>query len=230
MSQFPPSFDQPRRLSSGLAVAAIICASIGLCVPGLGLVGLILGIVAISKASSSPETHGGRGAAIAAIIVGIVVLVLNVVAIGVLLPALAKAREAARDFKSSIQLSMIAQAMHNYANANKGWLPEAGADWQSRLSLGDPSIFVSPRDEHATAADSYIYIPGFNIQQFKDPATAVVLYENPKYVNGGQVSVTFGDWHPGFISVSQLQQTLDASEKPGATTKSPKPSGTKGGG
>ncbi len=226
MSQFPPqAFDQPRSLSIGLAIGALVCAILGLCVPGLGLVAIVLGIVALTQASSKPQTHGGKGMAIAAIIVGAVSLLFSILSIGILLPALGKARESARQLKSSTQLRGIDQALAMYASDNKGWLPEAGADWQARLASYsiDTAILTSPRSESATAADSYIYIPGFKLDQVSNPSRAIVAYENPAHVPRGMISVAYLDGHVEAVRVAELQRTLDAAEKPGrATPPSPR--------
>lgn len=225
MSQMPSSaYEQPRSLSAGLAIAALICAILGLCVPGLGLVGLVLGIVAMVQASSKPETHGGKGMALAAIIIGAVSLVFSILSIGILLPALGKARQSARQLKSSVQLRQIDLALVSYAADNKGWLPEAGADWQSRLKayVVDPGTFISPRSETATAADSYIYIPGFNTDKSVNPSRAIVAYENPAHVPSRMVvSVAYLDGHVEAIAAADLQRTLDTAEKPGQPAGTP---------
>jgi len=225
MSQYPSSFEQPRAVSSGLAVAALVCACLGLCLPVVGLVGLILGIVAVSKASSSPQTHGGMGMGIAGIVVGALSLLTSIAVLfmsaGILLPALGKARDSARQVKSSTQLRQIDLALANYANDNNGWFPPAGADWQSLIAVPSPGVFVSPRDEHATAADSYIYIPGFNLGKINNPGDAVIVYENPKYVTHGTISVGYADGHVVQISPDALKSWLNAMEKPGDEPKPP---------
>jgi len=70
--------------ASSLAIAALICAIAGICTAGLtGLIGLILGIVALKKIGASGGTLGGRGIAIAAIIVGAVTLIIGVIFLGI---------------------------------------------------------------------------------------------------------------------------------------------------
>ena len=78
----PPLPESPK--TSGLAIAALICGIAGICTGGLGgLVGLILGIVALKKIGESGGTVGGRGLAIAAIIVGAFTLIIGAIFLGV---------------------------------------------------------------------------------------------------------------------------------------------------
>lgn len=75
----------PSAPSTGLATAAMTCGLIaipcacccGIGVP-LGIAGAVMGAIAMSKASSSPETHGGKGKALAGVICGSIGLVLSV--------------------------------------------------------------------------------------------------------------------------------------------------------
>ena len=69
--------------TSGLAIASLICGIAGICTGGVGgIVGIILGIVALKKIGASGGAMGGRGLAIAAIIVGAVTLVIGVIFLG----------------------------------------------------------------------------------------------------------------------------------------------------
>ena len=62
----PMGMGSPTR--TGLAIGALVCGIIGLvgCAP-VGLVGVILGIVALSKISADPREYGGKGYAIGGI-------------------------------------------------------------------------------------------------------------------------------------------------------------------
>jgi hypothetical protein len=67
---YPP---QPQQ-ANGFAIAGLIFSIVGFCVPVLsGLVGLILGIVGLSK-SRNPNV-GGKGLSVAAIVIGILTIV-----------------------------------------------------------------------------------------------------------------------------------------------------------
>jgi len=190
-----------------------VLAILGFCFP-FGIVGLILGIIALVQLSQPNAQKQGKGLAIAALIVAAGTMALGSIAsIGVLLPALGKARQSARQLKSATQVRAIDTALMMYAMDNKGWYPEPGANWQSRLPL-DPVLFVSPRAESAAATDSYIYVPGYKETDFKNPARTVLVYENPKYVPRGPIAVGFADGHIDLVRVDELKGLLDASDKP----------------
>jgi type IV pilus assembly protein PilA len=73
----PPAGPQE---TSGMAIAALVFGILGICLPcPLGLVGIILGIVALNRIGSTPGL-GGRGLAIAGIVVPIAA---GVVSIGI---------------------------------------------------------------------------------------------------------------------------------------------------
>ena len=65
----PPGYGMPPQQSNGMAIAGLICAIVGFCVWYLGgLLGVIFGIIGLRK-TRDPRI-GGRGVAIASIIVG----------------------------------------------------------------------------------------------------------------------------------------------------------------
>jgi hypothetical protein len=67
--------------TSGLAIASLILGIIGPCSLGLlSIVGLILGIVGLKKIKASGGAVGGRGLAIAGILVSIITLIIGVAA------------------------------------------------------------------------------------------------------------------------------------------------------
>jgi len=81
MSSTPSSSASSK--TSGLAIASLVCGIAGLCTAGLGgIVGLILGIIALRKIKASCGTMDGRGLAIAGIIVGCASVVIYVVFLG----------------------------------------------------------------------------------------------------------------------------------------------------
>jgi len=70
-----PSPQTPK--TSGLAIASLICGLVGPCTAGLAsIAGLILGIVSLKKIKAGGGAVGGRGLAIAGIIVSVVTLIL----------------------------------------------------------------------------------------------------------------------------------------------------------
>lgn len=62
---------------NGLASTAITCSCLGLCIPGLGVVGAALGVAAMRKADEMGTARPGFGMAVAAIGVGIVTTLIS---------------------------------------------------------------------------------------------------------------------------------------------------------
>lgn len=117
----------PRPRTSGLAIASLILGLLALPSCGAtGLVGLILGVVALSMISTSAEPLGGRGAAIWGIVLSAVGMVLSVVLVlsAILMPALVAARGQARSVVMMSQGKQLALAMLIYADDHDGRLPD----------------------------------------------------------------------------------------------------------
>jgi prepilin-type processing-associated H-X9-DG protein len=109
--------------TSGLAIASLVLGTLGLCSVGLsGLVGVVLGVVALTKIRRSPTRLKGKGLAIA----GICVSSLFIVAMpGILWPVLAKARHKAQTNQCLNQVKEVGLAVRLYADENNGQCPPA---------------------------------------------------------------------------------------------------------
>lgn len=228
MSQFPPDiFGQPAP-KTGLAIAALIFGIAGFFIPLAGVIGLILGIVAMRRAKREPQIYGGSGMGLAAIITGsfgTLILCVFLGLLGLLLPTLGHARQTAQHEVSLAHLRQIGMGLHQYAAANRSTMPEQGADLVSRLGpYTIPRIvFQSPRNRSAPTTESYIYIPGFNLTTAKSPSTAILMYENPEHILGlhKRVPVLYLDGHVESVSIDELPKLLDDAEKPQAPTSEP---------
>ncbi len=194
-------------LKTGLAVAALVCGIVGMCVPLVGVIGLILGIIALTRANSKPLEFGGKGMAIGGIAVGgasiLVSCLMSLMMMGILLPALGKARSAARQIKSGVQVRAISQALFMYAGENQDAFPEAGADLTKRLSKWiDPSIWNSPSS--IPGEPSYLYVPG---QSPDFDATKVLVFENPVLMRGG-TNIGYCDGSVTFLTPPDWMQVI----------------------
>jgi hypothetical protein len=136
--------------TSGLAITGLVCGVLGFVSLGLlGLIGLVLSIMAQGSINRSGGRIGGRGVATAGIIVSASSLLMGCVIaglIGLLLPALAKARESARSLKDQAQLSQVGMAVLIYTADNDGRFPSADSWPQDLVDLQfvtDESIFES---------------------------------------------------------------------------------------
>ncbi len=103
--------------NSGLAIASLVLGLLGFCSAGLtALVGLILGIIALVRIRQSAGRLGGQGFAIAGICVSGFFLLLIPIQLGLLLPALAKAKSRAQGINCVSNLKQLGLAMQIYSN------------------------------------------------------------------------------------------------------------------
>ena len=72
-SAAPPSRDLAI-VSLGLGIFSLLCGTITLGIASIG--GIVTGIIALVRARNEPERYGGRGLAIAGIVISVVALVL----------------------------------------------------------------------------------------------------------------------------------------------------------
>jgi type II secretory pathway pseudopilin PulG len=112
----------------GLAIASLVLGVLSLCTfAGLGiggLVGTILGIMAVVKANKSPATHGGKGLAIAGIATSVISF-LAIPLIGIIaaiaIPSLLRARVSANEAGAIGDIRSVISAEAAYSSANAGY-------------------------------------------------------------------------------------------------------------
>jgi len=219
----PPPASAPTR-TSGLAISSLVLGILGVFSCGLtALVGLILGIVGLTKIKKSEGRLSGSGLAIAGIVVsGIFLLMLPLFA-AMLLPALAKAKAKAQAIQClnnakqiSLGIMMVTDANTNICPEAATWcddvLPEVGANTIFLCSAGDPN------DRCHFALNQQL--AGKDITEVKNPATTVMIFESDGgwNLNGGselllreprhnqKLIVGFVDGHVEMLATSQLAQ------------------------
>jgi prepilin-type processing-associated H-X9-DG protein len=233
MSNLPASdsFTYTAPPSKGMALASLILGILG-CIPLVGIVAIILGAIAMKRATSEPQRFGGFGLALGGVICGFVFTLSSclVFGAGVFLPALGQARQSARHLKSQSQLQQIGVALHMYATDNNGAFPESEQDWQARLVpryVPNASIFEIPGHDAGNPA-TYVYIPGLVLNNVTSPASTPVIYESNPHPWKHRVHVLFADGHVDDIDADQLQSVLAPGGKPAAAKPAapePKPAG-----
>lgn len=119
---------QTEPISSGMAIGALVCGILGIvtCVFPIGIVGIILGIIALNRASGQPQRYGGKGLAIGGIVVGGCSLVSTPMLIAMLLPSLGRARELSKQTVCMANLRGLGQACYIYAQDPPGVFPMLG--------------------------------------------------------------------------------------------------------
>ena len=226
--QFPPPgygyppYPQPSRPTSGWATAGLIFGILGFCLPIIGsLLGIVLGIIGITK--TRDNRAGGRGMAVAGLILGIISLLFGPLLIAILIPALNRAREQANRVKCAADMRMLGQAMLTYANTNGDQYPDNLEGLLKTDPSLSPAIFVCPAGDKTPpdnsspqkfASDiasgqhtSYIYLgKGLDLHA---PADTVLIYEPLEDHAREGMNVLFGDGHVQFLDRTQSQTILD---------------------
>ncbi|HEX4644868.1 MAG TPA: DUF4190 domain-containing protein [Verrucomicrobiae bacterium] len=169
--------------TSGMAVASLICGILGLFICITAPVGLVLGIMAHGKINRSQGRLTGSGLAIAGIILSAVLPLIFAGAFmaGLLLPALAKAKQKAQTINCMNNLKQLGLAAQMYAGDNNGKLPLA-AHWCDALvtNVGSPSVFKCPI--HPEQRSSYALNAKLNGNKLSEVnSRTVLLFES----NGG---------------------------------------------
>ncbi len=182
----PPSsvetIQPPKRC--GLATASLVLGLLGIVPCGVfGVIGLPLGITALVKIGRSNGRLKGNGLAIAGIscsTAALGALVLQIILIGILLPALGTARMAARQAMAFSQARQLAMAATLYVNDHDDQYPPADNWVQALLDQGviNEQTLVSPfamEDGRAFAMNAKL--GEIRIANIADPARTVLFFE-----------------------------------------------------
>ncbi len=176
---FTPDYsDANAKKRKGHAVASLVIGVLGLFTVGIfligSIVGTVLGVVAMNKQSKEPSVYGGRGLAIAGVVVNVLALVM-VVPVGIIaaiaIPNLLAARRAANEASAISTLRTIVAAEDTYrATAGAGQYadinqlaaagliekqllsgPKHGYVFNVTLSGGDFDATATPTDDSPNA-------------------------------------------------------------------------------
>lgn len=121
--------------TSMMAVFSLILGVLAICLPILlSIPAIVLGFLGLSAIGKSGGRLGGKGMAMAGLILGFVSIPLACASIGlVLMPAVSSARAAAHRIESSNNMKIIGLAVLSYADANNTMMPCEGTG-TARLS------------------------------------------------------------------------------------------------
>jgi len=229
--QGPPPLDYVPTYGVGSNVPALVGLICGvvLCVPFLsGIAALVLGRLGLGRAN---ELHGaGRRMAQAAIVLGMVNLVLSFVVLAASFPALSRARQRAQEVECASNLRQLSMAMFMYTSSNKNFVPP---DLDALLPFLGPTGAagictcpeaaahgVPPATVGKAASYSYVYVhPGVQrINQIRGAATTVAAFEPLANHGGRSVNLVYWDGHVEILQgaaaqakVAQLQAIVAAN-------------------
>ncbi len=169
--------------TSVMAILSLVLGVLGFGTCGLGgLIGVILGIVALVSINKSAGRLGGQGLAIGGIVVSAAGLIAGLLPIGfgILLPAIGAPRQAAVNAMSMNSLRQVSVAAASYAMDYNDYLPRS-SDWVDLLDgyVQDADALVSlPRSpEQGRAYAMNRLLDGLRYADVSDPARPVLFYE-----------------------------------------------------
>jgi prepilin-type processing-associated H-X9-DG protein len=241
--QGPPPLDYVPTYRVGSNVPALVGLACGvlLCVPFLsGIAALVLGRLGLARAD---EMFGrGRRVAQAAIVLGMINLVLSFMVAAASFPAMGRARQRAREVQCASNLRQLSMAMFMYASGNKGSVPP---DLDALLPFlgptGAAAICTCPdaaahRAPPATvgkaATYSYVYVPPpvQRLGQIVAPSKTVAAFEPLANHGGRSINVVYWDGHVEMLQgaaarakVAQLQALVAAAAARATTSPTTSP-------
>jgi prepilin-type processing-associated H-X9-DG protein len=208
--------------TSGLAIASLVLGILGLFTCGAAaLIGLILGIIAMTRVKQSRGALGGGGIALAGVIVSAVFLLMLPIFAAMLLPALAAAKEKAQSINCVSNVKQLSLAVRMYAADNKDQYP-AATNWCNAIQseVGTTNAFHCPAD-FSGGRCSYAFNARLSgAEEGKvDPNTVMIFEADGNWnTSGGRelmltksrhghlVAVGFADGHVERVTESRLSQ------------------------
>ncbi|MHC4355049.1 MAG: DUF1559 family PulG-like putative transporter, partial [Planctomycetota bacterium] len=128
---------------------------------------------------------------------------------GVLMPAMARARQQARGVVSMSNLKQLGLATHMYADDHDGKFPDGFEQMWDYYR--NSKILESPQKPAGFDGPCYIYVKGHS-RDVKSPARQIVIYENPEYLQDN-IPALFLDGHVERMSRDRFVETLEATYK-----------------
>ena len=126
---------------------------------------------------------------------------------GVLMPALARARDQARRVTSMSNLKQIGLALHMWAEDNDGRFPDELEKLEPYVS--GESVWESPRKPKGFSGPSYMYLGGqTRAMNYRN----MLVYENPEFCSDG-VNAVFLDGHVEFLKPEEFRRKLEETCK-----------------
>jgi prepilin-type processing-associated H-X9-DG protein len=210
---------------SGLAVMSLVLGCLGLLSCGItSLVGMVLGVIALARISKSNDQIGGRGLALAGIVVSAAFIVLGLLLGAMLLPALAKAKQKAASISCMNNVKQLNLGLIMYANDNKDRFP-GGTNWCDALKPylgGFTNVFVCPKGAPNQRCHYALNarLVGHGLNGLQAPAQTVLVFEIDGGWNvsgGGELLpasgrhnggciVGFADGHAEMVRPERLEQ------------------------
>jgi len=141
-------------------------------------------------------------------------------AAGVMMPALGKAREAAKMTKSMVQLRSVGQAYQIYANANNDTFPKDTQDLIAQRYI-TRELLDSPEGDAPDGQDYWFDTSGLKLSAVQDSTHRVMGYDRAMLSTGKNVNVLFYDGHVETMPSSAFRQLILKQPNAGVNFKLP---------
>ena len=204
-----------------LGIIAIVCGGVGICIPGMALVGLVLGVLGLAMSATGQKKLPGIGTGVS----GLTLLLNLAMIVLILIPALRAARESAQMAQEMSQLREIGSAFYAYAADNKDLCPPHASELL--IYVSDPGVFTAPPADPTNTVlpgvgpgddftqpytyGSFTFTPlaGIRTSQILEPSTTIIAYsDQPRGVSDEYRAVLFGDGHIERIDEADFPQLL----------------------
>ena len=188
----PPSIPSNGSPASGLAIASLVMGVLSFvgCSIFTGIPAIIAGHIAHNRSRKAPQQFGGGGLAIAGFVLGYFSLAFIPILAGLMLPALAKAKDRAQRINCVSNMKQIGLAARMWSNDHGGKFPPDFASMSNELAT--PKILVCPGDGSKTRAMNWSeFGPGNLTYEYLEPgideknAAQTVVFQCPIHDNVG---------------------------------------------
>lgn len=178
----PMSIPMPTTATSGKAITSLVLGLVSVvCGCFTGLPALLFGILAINQIGKSGGTLGGKGIAIAGMVLGAVMMIFGTAVLaGLAVPAFNGVQEKARQLQASNNARSIIITMKAYAGDHDGKYPDADASNPRTANEAFRALVKAGLldDERVFGAPNSSVNPDNNIGEAPDYADAVMAGEN----------------------------------------------------
>ncbi len=188
----PPPMPSSGSAASGLAITSLVLGLLSFvgCSILTGIPAIITGHIAHNRSRKAPQKFGGGGLAVAGFVLGYFSLAFLPIMAGLMLPALAKAKDKAQRINCVNNLKQVGLAARMWSNEHNGKFPP---DFNSMSNeLATPKVLVCPADGSRTKAMTWSGFSSENVSyEYLQPgidersAAQMVVFECPIHGNVG---------------------------------------------